>query len=53
MWQKTTKHAFSMFSALIKVKVYGTHKLMLMIPESQYLKDKHTFCIVTLYFRYM
>ena len=28
----------------------GTHKLMLMIPESQYLKDKRTFRILTLYF---
>jgi len=25
-----------------KVLVYGIHKLMLMRPKSQYLKDRHT-----------
>ena len=34
------------------VQVYGIHKLMLMRPEREYLKDRHTyFHIVSLYFR--
>ena len=33
-------------------QVYGIHKLMLMRPEREHLKDKHTyFRIVSLYFR--
>ena len=34
------------------VQVYGIHKLMLMRPEREYLRDRHTyFHIVSLYFR--